>query len=86
MVAYAERYQSKTPLAACQEQLIAKFCVMIVPFAFPFMHLQSRKSESVFTSLKQRVTSDRNLMKSVNAVYYFDVTRDGETVAQWSQY
>ncbi|KAI0232666.1 Peroxisomal multifunctional enzyme type 2 [Lamellibrachia satsuma] len=45
---------------------------------------QNLVCESVFTDLKQRVMADDKLVKKVNAVYLFNITRQGRTVTQWT--
>ena len=43
------------------------------------------KSAAIFRQLKEHVAANPDLVKKVKAIFQWNITKDGETAAKWSE-
>ena len=43
------------------------------------------QSTAIFQQLREHLSSSPEIVKKVNAVYLWNITKDGKTVAKWSK-
>lgn len=47
---------------------------------------QNLQSDAVFSAIVERVKDDPKKAKAVNAVFLYNITKDGKQVKQWSKF
>ena len=43
------------------------------------------KSAAVFRQIKEHLAANPDIVKKVKAIYQWNITKDGETAAKWSE-
>lgn len=43
------------------------------------------KSDAVFEGMSQQVSSRKGLAKKINAIFMWEITKDGKKAAEWSK-
>lgn len=46
----------------------------------------SLQSTAIFQQLKEHLASSPDIVKKIKAIYSWNITKDGKTVAKWSQF